>query len=93
VVYLPQLFFNISIIFPFVMKEKDEKFLKKLGSHLLRIRTSKGLSQEDVSFRCDVDRAKISKIENGMANCNITTLIELAKGLDIEAKELLNFHS
>lgn len=49
------------------------------------------MSQEDVSYRCDVDRAKISKIENGAANCNVTTLIELAKGLGVEPKDLLNF--
>ena len=73
------------------MKERDILILKKLGAKVLSIRLSKGLSQEEVSFRCDVDRAKISKIENGNANCNITTLIELAKGLGIETKELLNF--
>jgi len=73
------------------MKEKDSKFLKALGSHLLRIRLAKGLSQEEVSYRCEVDRAKISKLETGTANCNVTTLIELAKGLGIENKELLDF--
>ena len=73
------------------MKEKDSKFLKALGSHLLRIRLAKGLSQEEVSYRCEVDRAKISKLETGTANCNVTTLIELDKGLGIENKELLDF--
>jgi transcriptional regulator with XRE-family HTH domain len=73
------------------MKERDILILKKLGAKVLSIRLSKGLSQEEVSFRCDVDRAKISKIENGNANCTITTLIELAKGLGIETKELVNF--
>jgi transcriptional regulator with XRE-family HTH domain len=73
------------------MKEKDAIVLKKLGQKILDMRLSKGLSQEDVSFRCDVDRAKISKIENGAANCNVTTLVELAKGLDISPKDLLDF--
>ena len=73
------------------MKEKDSKFLQNLGTHLLHVRIEKGYSQEDLSFRCEVDRAKISKIENGTANCNITTLVELAKGLGIENKELLDF--
>ena len=73
------------------MKEKNSIFLTKLGSQILQIRQSKSLSQEDVSFRCDVDRAKISKLETGSANCNITTLAELAKGLDVTLKELLDF--
>ncbi len=73
------------------MKEKDTIVLKNLGQKILNLRLSKGLSQEDVSFRCDVDRAKISKIENGVANCNVTTLVELAKGLDVPPKDLLDF--
>jgi ribosome-binding protein aMBF1 (putative translation factor) len=93
VVVLPQLFFNIKSIFlrKYHMKKKGSKFLKKLGSHLLSIRLAKGLSQEEVSYRCEVDRAKISKIETGTANCNITTRIELAKGLGITTKQLLDF--
>ncbi len=73
------------------MKEKDSVILTKLGANVLKIRTSKGFSQDDVSLRCEVDRAKISKIENGTANYNITTFIELAKGLEIDPKDLLNF--
>ncbi|GAC1310323.1 MAG: hypothetical protein NVSMB24_27340 [Mucilaginibacter sp.] len=73
------------------MKEKNSKVLKALGDLVFKIRTEKGLSQEEVSYRCDVDRAKISKIENGTANCNITTLVELAKGLGVSLKELMDF--
>ncbi|AYL95297.1 helix-turn-helix domain-containing protein [Mucilaginibacter celer] len=73
------------------MKEKEEHILKTLGEIVLRIRTDKSLSQQEVSNRCDVDRAKISKIESGSANYNITTLIELAKGLGVSPKDLLDF--
>ena len=72
------------------MKEIDKNRLKEFGSNLLRIRESKGLSQEELSFRCDVDRAKISKLETGKANLYVTTLIELAKGLEVPPKELLD---
>ena len=88
---IPQYFFKIRFIFLQIMKQKDIQILKNLGNRILSIRTSKDLSQEEVSYRCDVDRAKISKIENGSANCNVTTLIELAKGLGVEPKELLDF--
>jgi len=73
------------------MKEKDSKILIALGRLVLKIRTEKNLSQEDVSYRCEVDRAKISKIENGTENYNVTTLIELARGLGVEPKTLLEF--
>lgn len=73
------------------MKEKDSKVLKVLGDLVFKIRTEKGLSQEEVFYRCDADRAKISKIENSTANCNITMLVELATGLGGPLVELLDF--
>jgi len=92
VVELPQVFLtNKPTFLPETMKEKNSKILKSLGELVLKIRTDKGLSQEEVSYRCDVDRAKISKIENGTANSNITTLVELAKGLGISPKDLMDF--
>jgi transcriptional regulator with XRE-family HTH domain len=37
-----------------------------------------------------VDHAKISKIENNKANLLITTLVELADGLGVHPKKLLD---
>lgn len=49
-----------------------------------------GLSQAQLAANCDVDRGKISRIENATANQYITTLIEIAKGLNIHPKTLLD---
>ncbi|WP_461790906.1 helix-turn-helix domain-containing protein [Pedobacter sp.] len=38
-----------------------------------------------------INDSKISKIENGKFNIKLSTIIELAKGLGIEPKELLDF--
>lgn len=72
------------------MQEKDKQRLKKFGIHLSKIRKKKGLSMRELASRCDIDYAKISKLENNKANVTITTLIELAEGLGIHPKELLN---
>lgn len=72
------------------MQEKDKQRLKQFGIHLSKIRKKKGLSMRELAARCDVDYAKISKLENNKANITITTLIELAEGLGIHPKELLN---
>jgi transcriptional regulator with XRE-family HTH domain len=72
------------------MKEKDKKRLKKFGIHLSKIREKKGLSQRGLSLLCDVDYGKISKIENNKANLSLTTLIELAEGLEVHPKDLLD---
>ena len=75
------------------MKEKDKRRLRKLAANLTKIRESKALSIRQLATRCDVDHAKISKIENNKANLMVTTLMELADGLGIHPKKLLDFES
>jgi len=72
------------------MTEKEKKRLVKIGDNLRKIRESMEYSQEDLASRCTVERAKISKIENATANHYITTLIEIAYGLNIHPKNLLD---
>ena len=45
----------------------------------------------EVSMKCELDDSKISKIENGKFNIQLSTIFELAKGLEVEPKELLDF--
>ena len=73
------------------MKEKDKAKLRKVAANLTKIRESKGLSIRQLAARCDVDHAKISKIESHKANLLVTTLIELAEGLGVHPKKLLDF--
>jgi transcriptional regulator with XRE-family HTH domain len=73
------------------MKEKDKKRLKKFGLQLRKLREKKGLSVRELSSRCDVEYAKISRLENNKANLTLTTLLELAEGLEIHPKDLLDF--
>lgn len=72
------------------MKKKDTERLEKFGAQLMKLRKKKGLSIRELASRCDVDYGKISKLENNKANLTVTTLIELAEGLEIHPKELLN---
>lgn len=71
------------------MKEKDQVKLKLFAEHLAKLRKDKGLSIRALASRCDVDYGKISKIENNKANLTLTTLLELAEGLEVHPKELL----
>ena len=75
------------------MKEKDKIRLQKIGANLLRLRTERNMTQEALSYQCDIDRAKISKIESGQANLMITTLLDLAEGLNVSSAELLDLNS
>jgi len=62
---------------------------KKLGKNIKKIREGKGMSLLDVSYNCDLDDSRISKIEQGKVNPTMATLFELAKGLEVDALTLL----
>ena len=93
-VELPTLLFKISfnLCIPRNMKEKDKKRLEKFALHLKTLREEKGISMRELSSRCDVDYGKISKLENNKANLTLTTLIELAEGLEVHPQELLDIN-
>lgn len=59
------------------------------GTNLRRIRKDKGFSQRELSSRCNIDNADISRMENGAINVTITTLQQLADAMDIGMWELL----
>lgn len=74
------------------MKKKDvELFKKEFGENLLKIRERKKLSLLQVSYNCAVDNSKISKIEHGRFDIRLSTILELAKGLEVHPKELFDF--
>lgn len=73
------------------MKANYEQLQTQFGAHLKRLRESKGLSLMDLAIKIDSDDSYISKIENGKKNIQISTIFQLAKGLDLHPKDLLNF--
>jgi DNA-binding XRE family transcriptional regulator len=85
-------YFYFFMSFPLIMnEERDKKRLKDFGDHLRKIRESKNLSQDDVVKACDLTKGNLSMIENGNKDFFFTTLLELAKGLNVPAKALLDF--
>lgn len=66
--------------------------MQPFRDRLFKLRTEKDLSLRELSQKCDVDHAKISKLEsNPDTNLTLTTLFELAKGLGVHPKELINY--
>jgi transcriptional regulator with XRE-family HTH domain len=57
--------------------------------NLRRIRHAKGLSQEALAHKADMDWTYISSLERGMYNASIETAARLADVLGIEPEELL----
>lgn len=74
------------------MKDQEENtYLTKFGAHLKELRLQKKLSYRKMALKCKVDHSDIQKYEKGNTNLTLLTLLELAKGLGVEPKELLDF--
>ena len=74
------------------MERKHRKQIKiQFGKRLASVRKEKKLSFRQLSYRCDVDPSDIKKYEKGQKNLRLTTIVDLASGLEVEPKELLNF--
>jgi putative transcriptional regulator len=68
-----------------------EVFQKKLGAHIVKLREGKDMTQADLARLCDKDRQSIDKIERGLFNPSAYYLYQIANGLGVSVKEILNF--
>lgn len=74
------------------MDALQEEILKKFGEHVKKIRLESGLTQDEVVLNSSkLTKGTVSDIENGKRNFAFTTFIDLAKGLNVSPKELMNF--
>ena len=55
-----------------------------IASTLKAAREARGLSQRDLSAKAGVPQSHISKIENGAVDLRVSSLVELARVLDLE---------
>ena len=68
-----------------------EEFQKTFGKQIEHFRVMQNLSYRQLAQRCDIDHSNISKIEKGEINIQLSSIMQLAKGLNIHPKELFNF--
>lgn len=60
------------------------------GQVLRKFRTSCKLSQEKLSQECGLDRSYISLLERGLRQPSLTTILLLAKALNITASNMVH---
>lgn len=74
------------------MEKRKDPILVKFGQHIKSLRTELKLSQDEVVMNSErLIKATVSDIENGKRNLSFTTLVDLARGLGKQPKELLDF--
>jgi transcriptional regulator with XRE-family HTH domain len=60
-----------------------------LAFNLRKLRRVKGLSQEELAHRAEIDRTYISALERSLYAASIDVVDRLARVLDVEAADLL----
>lgn len=70
---------------------RDEIIMNKLGASIKQIREHKGLTQEELSYKADLDISQIGRIERGKVNTSVSVLAKIAIALDTSLKSLFDF--
>ena len=71
--------------------EFDEKtFLKRLGQHIEKIRSSKGYSQDRLTLESGLSRGTVSKIEAAKVSVKTATLARIAHTLGVPLRKFFD---
>ena len=76
---------------PMSSNSKKLEFQLLLGQRVKTIRLQKKLSLRKLAQRCDLDYSDIGKYEKGEINLQLSTIFQLAYGLQLHPKELFDF--
>lgn len=67
----------------------EDELRSILAQNIRRIRREQSLSQEDLAFRCDLDRTYISAVERRIWNVSLGNIGKIAAALEVEPWQLL----
>ena len=70
---------------------EEENYLKKFGSNVERIKKEKKLAYRKIAANCGLEHGDIKRYVDGKVNLTLLSLVDLAKGLDVHPKDLLDF--
>ncbi len=66
-----------------------KNILQRIGENVRELRKSKGLSQEELSYRANLHRTYIGMIERAEKNITVTNVEKIAKAFGVEIIDLL----
>jgi predicted transcriptional regulator len=61
------------------------------GNHLREIRESKKLSQEELAYQAGLSQSQIYRIEKGLINTTVSTVVQISEALEVNCKDLFDF--
>ncbi len=67
----------------------DADIRNSFGKRLRELRLARGLSQEELALRCNLDRSYIGQVERGERNISLINIYKVASGLGVAPHETL----
>ena len=61
----------------------------KIAQAIKRIRLEKGLSVQELAYRCNIERSNLNRLEAGRTNMTVKTLCTICKALEIELSDII----
>ena len=71
-------------------KEGFELIEEKVGQRIKQIRNEKGLSQEKLALKAEIDRTYLAGVEQGKRNPSLKSLEKIVDALEISFHELFS---
>jgi transcriptional regulator with XRE-family HTH domain len=71
------------------MAISNEKLLKEFGKNLKKLRLAKGLSTRKFANEADIAHSAVARLEDGLSNPTLTTLIKISEGLGVDLDKLV----
>ena len=73
--------------------KKNNGVLKKFGLKVKRLRLQKRWTQKNLALRSKLHRNYISDVERGQRNIALQAIFQIAKGLEIKIKDLMDLEN
>jgi transcriptional regulator with XRE-family HTH domain len=74
-----------------VTKKERDSYSKAFGVQIRSLRLKAGFGKREFAREADVEYSLLGRIEDGLANPTMITIIKLAEALKIAPGNLLNF--
>ena len=66
----------------------DEEIVH-ISGRIRELRKERGLTVQELAYRCDIERSNLSRIESGRANVTLKTLCAICDALGVRLKEVV----
>ena len=70
------------------MSNKSNKILRDFGKKLQQLRIEKGFSTRKFSYEADISPSSLGRLEAGLSNPSLTTLLKIAEALEVDLNTL-----